>query len=483
MSNQNAAPAVAIPLPKAKQTAVMIGCFLLMFAITMSGFVLATLQPQTLKAMNAIEYAALLTLCANIGVSIMTPIGGKFGDLIGKRNIVLIGGGICIVANILYAFASAGTSVVPLIILRAIIALAQGTFTAAPYIIVAMIYERKDVPKILGYLTMSIALGGSLGAMAGGALNDMGLFKLAVASPAIPLVIGVALIAAFMPNHKRPGKVVFDVKGTILLSLALIGILTALSQGAKMGWTHPLILGGFVLGIISTVALVKVENSAADAMLPLHLLKNKRYTILILVGAIAYFYRTAMISYAPQAAAYVMGITNTTILGALTTPRTVVTVLLPTFAGVWITKKAGRKWKAMAIATLFVAVPMAVMGFTTPTTPIMLYFVMITITGIAESFRGVTCTAVAQEELTPDQMSTGTAMINFVNSLSGSIASAVYAVGYNTAIKATPGVQGYQNGANTVFWTAAIVLFVGFLITIFVVRPMLNKKEAEKAAA
>lgn len=483
MTNQNAAPAVAIPLPKAKRTAVMIGCLLLMFSITMFGYVLATLQPQTLKAMNAIEYAALLTLCGNIGVSIMTPIGGKFGDMIGKRNIVLIGGIICIIGNILYAFTSTGTSVVPLIILRVIIALAQGTFTAAPYIIVALIYERKDVPKILGYLTMSIALGGSLGAMAGGALNDMGLFKLAVASPAIPLIIGVALIAAFMPNHKRPGKVAFDVKGTVLLSLALIGILTALSQGASMGWTHPIILGGFALGIISIILLVKVENSAADAMLPLHLLKNRRYTILILVSAISFFYRTAMTAYAPQAAAYVMGITNTTILGALTTPRTVVTVLLPTFAGVWITGKAGRKWKAIAIATLFAAVPMAVMGFTTPATLIMLYFVMITITGIAESFRGVTCTAVAQEELTPDQMSTGTAMINFVNSLSGSVASAVYAVGYNTAIKATPGVQGYQNGANTVFRTAAIVLFIGFLITIFVVRPMLNKKEAEKAAA
>lgn len=29
----------------------------------------------------------------------------------------------------------------------------------------------------------------------------------------------------------------------------------------------------------------------------------------------------------------------------------------------------------------------------------------------------------------------------------------------------------------------AIVLFIGFLITVFVVRPMPNKKEAEKAAA
>ena len=137
----------------------------------------------------------------------------------------------------------------------------------------------------------------------------------------------------------------------------------------------------------------------------------------------------------------------------------------------------------IVIATLLAAVPMAIMGFTTPSTPILLYFVLITITGIAESFRGVTCNAVAQEELTAEEMSTGTAFINFINSLAGSISSCVFAVGFNTCIAATPGLKGYQNGANTVYWISAIVMFIGFLITIFVIRPMMNKKEAEKAAA
>ena len=483
MPIQNTTSAAAIPLPKVKQTAVMIGCFLLMFSITMFGFVVSTLQPQTLKAMNAIEYAGLLTLCGSVGVSITTPIGGKLGDLIGKRNIVIIGGIIGIVTNIMYAFASTGTSVVPLVVLRIIIGLAQGAYTASPFVISALIYERKDIPKALGYITMSVALGGSLGAMAGGALNDLGYFVLAVASPTIPLIIGVALIATCMPNHKRSGKVTFDVKGTILLALSLMGVLTALSQGATMGWTHPVILGGLVLGVLSGIALVRVENRAADAMLPLYLLKSKRFTILVLVGAIACFYRTAITSYVPQAAAYVMGITNTTVLGALTTPRTIVTVLLPAFAGVWITKKVGRKWKAIVIATLLAAIPMAIMGFTTPSTSIVLYFVLITITGVAESFRGVTCNAVAQEELTAEEMSTGTAFINFINSLAGSVSSAVFAVGFNSCIAKTPGLRGYQNGANTVYWISAIVMFIGFLITIFVIRPMLNKKEAEKAIA
>lgn len=483
MRNQRVITSAPIPLTKQQQSAVMFGCFLLLFAMTMSGHVMATLQPQTLRAMGAEEYSALLMLLSSIGVSIMTPIGSKFGDLIGKRNIILLGGTVSVAINVLFAFASSGNSIVTLLILRAVLSLAQGTFTAAPYIIVGLIYERKDVPRALGYLTISIALGGSLGAMAGGALNDAGYFTLALASPAIPQIVAISLIGIFMPNHKRQGKVTFDIKGTILLAVALSCILTALSQGAAMGWSHPVILGGLILGTIATILLIKVEQEAEDSMLPLYLLKNKRFAVLVLVGGLAYFYRGAMMSYGPQAAAYVMGVTNTTILGALTTPRTIITVLLPAFAGVWITRKAGRKWKAVAIATLFAAVPMACMGFTTPQTPISLYFVMITITGIAESFRGVTCTALAQEELTPDQMSTGTALTNFTNSLSGTVSSAIYAVGYNSALTANPGIVGYQKGANIVYWNAAIVTFIGFLLTVFVIRPMLNQKEAEVAVS
>lgn len=74
----------------------------------------------------------------------MTPIGGKLGDLIGRRNIVVIPGIICAVCGIAFAFVR---SLVPLMILRLLIGFAQGAFTAAPYIIAGLINERKDVPK------------------------------------------------------------------------------------------------------------------------------------------------------------------------------------------------------------------------------------------------------------------------------------------------------------------------------------------------
>ena len=89
---QNQKPNVAIPLPKAKKNMVQFGCICLMLSIAMFGLSLATLQAPILEEMNAMSYFSLLTIFSSLGLSIMTPIGGKLGDLLGRRNIVIISG-------------------------------------------------------------------------------------------------------------------------------------------------------------------------------------------------------------------------------------------------------------------------------------------------------------------------------------------------------------------------------------------------------
>ena len=130
----------------------------------------------------------------------MTPIGGKLGDLTGRRNIVIVSGIICAFAGIGIAFVH---SILPLMILRLIVGLAQGTFTAAPYIIVGLINEKKDVPKVMGYLAAAIAIGGFGGSIIAGVLTDLGYLELAILVPVIPLIIGVVLISMNLPNKKH----------------------------------------------------------------------------------------------------------------------------------------------------------------------------------------------------------------------------------------------------------------------------------------
>ena len=152
-----AQPQVAIPLPKAKKNLVQIGCICMMLSVAMYGLVFATLTAPILEKVDAMGYVGLFSIVGAIGVSIMTPIGGKLGDLIGRRNIVVIPGIICALAGFAFAFVR---SLIPLMILRLIVSLAQGAFTAAPYIIAGLINERKDVPKAMGMLATAIAVGG-----------------------------------------------------------------------------------------------------------------------------------------------------------------------------------------------------------------------------------------------------------------------------------------------------------------------------------
>lgn len=464
-------PAAAILLPKGKKNAVQWGCVCMMLSVAMYGLVFATLTSPILEEINAMEYVALFSIFAALGVSIMTPIGGKLGDLIGRRNIVVIPGIICAAAGIGIAFVR---SLWPLMVLRLIVSLAQGAFTAAPYIIVGLINEKKDVPKAMGMLAASIAVGGFGGSIIAGILTDMGMMTAAILMPAIPLIIGVILIALNLPNIKKEGKVTIDAAGIITLVAALCGILLALNFGASVGWTNPIILAGFIIGIIAIAALVKIEEKAADSLIPLKLFKNKNYVVLLIVGFICYFYQNAMNVYAPIGAIQVMGAT-TGMAGALQMPRTILTMILPTIAGAWVGKKVSNKWKAMVIGTLFVAIPMIMMGFTTPDTSIVIYFAALTITGIAEGFRCVSITPAAQATLEPQDMGIGTSLVNFANSLAGTIAAAVFGAAYNinTASDATD-IANIQAGVNAVFWVAGMISMVGFVIVIFVVRPAMK---------
>lgn len=473
MSKEQAQPAVAIPLPKGKKNLVQIGCICMMLSVAMYGLVFATLTAPILESVNAMGYVSLFSIFGAIGVSIMTPIGGKLGDLIGRRNIVVIPGIICAVSGIAFAFVR---SLIPLMILRLLVSLAQGAFTAAPYIIAGLINERKDVPKAMGMLATAIAVGGFGGSIIAGILTDMGLLTVAILMPAVPLILGVVLIGLNMPNQKREGKVTIDIPGIVALIVALCGILLALNFGSSIGWTNPGIIAGFVIGLIALFALIKIEDKSVEPIIPLKLFKNKNYTILLVVGFICYFYQNAMNVYAPIGALQVIG-TSTSTAGALQMPRTLLTIFLPTIAGAWVGKKAANNWKAMAIATLLTAIPMAVMGFTTPNTSIMIYFVALAITGIAESFRSVSITPAAQATLQPQDMGVGTSLVNFVNSLAGTIAAAVQGAFYNINTAADPtNVVKIQSGVNMVFIMTAIVSLAGFVIVLLVIRPQMSKQ-------
>lgn len=464
----------AIILSKKQKFAVSLASIFMMFSIAMFGLSLSTLQAPMLEQIGAMDYFSLVSIVSILGLSIMTPIGGKLGDLVGRRNLIIFSGTISIVCGIGIGFAK---TLVPFIIFRFLLGTAMGAFVSAPYILAREINEPKDVPKMMGFLSSGIAVGGLLGSVIAGTLMDLGYLVLAITFPVIPLFLGVILIAFNLPNNKSNKKVKLDAAGIILMAISLSLILLALNYAPKYGFKDIKILGGMVIGLIIGVIFLKIEKNAEEPLIPIKLLENKNYVVLLCIGFIGYFYMNAMNIYAPLVTIKVLGKPKS-IAGLLQLPRTIITVILPVLAGAWVARKRSNHKIAMIIATTLVAIPMFVMSFTNLNTNVILYIIMIGVTGVAESFRAVSITTMAQTCLDPQDLGIGTSLVNFINTLSGLAAASIFGIAYDLKTKADPtDVGNILAGANSVYLIAAIVSLIGLAIVIFCTRDIFQKNE------
>lgn len=462
-----------IPLSKGKKFLVSFGAIMLTVAVACYGLALMNLVPPILQRLDGMSYAGLVGLCISLGITLMSPIGGKLGDIFGRKAVVVVAGLINLICGVGIAFAP---NVLILLICCFGVGFSQGAYVSAPYIIMGLINEKKNVPKAMGYLTMALSIGGTAGSILAGILSDMGLLTAAILFPAIPLILGIVLIGLAYPNDKAGKKVAIDYKGIILMALAMPAITLSLSGPTTLGWT--LLFSGIVLafGLITVIVLLRHEASIDNPIIPMKLFKEKNYVLFLLVGAICYFGRGAVDNYAPLGAQQVIQ-TSAALSGSLQLPKTLLTMILPAIAGVWMAKKKANMWKAMFISTLLFALPLLAMGFTMQAGwYIIVYFVVITISGIAESFRGISFTPAAQSVLKTEDIGIGTSMINFANSLSASVAAAIYSAIYGISTASGVTADTVQTGVNGVFLTAGIVTIIGVVLCLTKIRPMLEKE-------
>lgn len=460
MTKKTTTSEILLPLPAGKKHAVTIGAICLMLSISMFGSGFFIIQGPVLEQMNASEYYSLLTVFASLGVAIMTPIGGKLGDLLGRRNVILFSGLLCAACGIGMSLIRIA---VPFILLRLLLGLAQGAFTAAPYILMREINAPEDVPRSMGLLASAVAIGSFGGSILLGALADMGFLRLAIIIPAIPLLIGVLLITLNLPNRRQEGTVVIDIPGILCLSLLLSAFCLTMNFGPVIGWADLKILSGILLTVILLFIFVRLEQKTAEPIVPMYLFSNRQYTTLLIVAFLCYFYQSAMNAYAPVAVQKVLGL-SATISGSLQLPRSILTMILPALFGTWVGKSRKNQTAAIAFACGFVVISFLPLGFTTSSTSIVVYFAAIALTGVAESFRSVSVTPAAQNALSSKDLGVGTALVTFVNSLSSLFSSAIYGVVYEM------NSSSVQSAVNQIFLLASAVSAVGLLIVLFFVR-------------
>ncbi|MEU0939955.1 DHA2 family efflux MFS transporter permease subunit [Embleya sp. NPDC005971] len=245
--------------------------------------------------------AALTTIRQDLGASIeelewtvnaysltfamLLPVAAAIGDRWGRRRMFATGLAIFSVASIACAPATSVSWLIAARVLQGIGAavvmpLAMGLLGAA--------FPPERRGWAIGIFSGLTGLAVLSGPMVGGAVTE-GLawqwifwINVPVGALAIPLVL------RRIPESRGPARRV-DVRGAVLISSAVLGIVWGVVRGRAAGWAGVEVLGSFVLGALLLAAFVAWERRAPQPMVPLSYFRTRAFS----AGNAAGFFLTA----------------------------------------------------------------------------------------------------------------------------------------------------------------------------------------------
>lgn len=248
-----------------------------------------------------------------LGLAISLPIVGKLSDRYGRKRLFII-------EIILFGLGSLLVALSPsfpfYLTARVVQALGGGGIFIIGSSHILSTVEQDKQAKFLGLLGAMNGIAAVLGPNIGSLLLDLTgkwhiLFLINV-----PIAI-VLVILAFTKlqesSDPTPGRL--DLMGTIILSLAILCLMLGLTNidvdfGESL--THlnvwGFLLGGILLFIVLFFYEGKVERKpSGDPILPIHLIKQSRYLMVLLIGMLSGGLLAAMI-YIPSFTEQVLGI-------------------------------------------------------------------------------------------------------------------------------------------------------------------------------
>ncbi|NMO04606.1 MFS transporter [Gordonia sp. TBRC 11910] len=197
-------------------------------------------------------------------------LGGRLGDVLGRRRVFTIGLAVFTGSSLAGAFATDATF---LVVARALQGV--GAALAAPSVLALLTTSAPDDRarnRALALFTAVSSAGASIGLIAGGLLTDLGSWRLTLL---INVPIGLAVLAftsRFLDETpRRTGR--FDVVGAVTATAAAVSAVYALVTAPEHGWASATTIGLLIASAVLLAVFVATETRVAHPLLRLSLLK------------------------------------------------------------------------------------------------------------------------------------------------------------------------------------------------------------------
>ncbi|MBB4716881.1 EmrB/QacA subfamily drug resistance transporter [Streptomyces luteogriseus] len=213
-------------------------------------------------------------------------LGGRAGDILGRRRVFVFGVLLFVLASLLGGFAQNAGQLLGARALQGV-----GGAIASPTSLALISTTFREGPernRAFGVFAAVSAGGGAIGLLAGGMLVEWLNWRwvLFVNVP-IGLLIVLATPRFIRESERHPGR--FDIIGALTSTAGMVLLVYGFIRAAQDGWRDPLTLASFAGAVIVLAAFILIERRSKQPITPLHMFADRNragtYGIMLCLAA------------------------------------------------------------------------------------------------------------------------------------------------------------------------------------------------------
>jgi EmrB/QacA subfamily drug resistance transporter len=448
--------------------AVAVGLFMIMLDNTVVNVALPSIRKDLGIGISELEWV-VNAYALTFGVLLLS--GGKLADLLGRRRIFIAGLVIFTASSLWCGLATGAES---LIAARTVQGVGAALMNPATLSIITATFPPRQRGTAIGIWAGVSALALAFGPIVGGVLTE-DIHWSWIFFINIPVGVAGVLAALIFIDESRDTshEQRLDLPGLLTSGIGLFALTYGLIETNEHSWVSARVLALFTLAVVFLVAFVLLERHQRIPMLDLSLFKDASFsganTVMFLIGLAMFgifFYNSLFLQ---NVLGY--GAIKT---GATFLPMTVLIILIAPLAG-RISDRVGPRWLMGTGMTLLTG---SLLLFATLDADSTWWAILpgLLVGGVGMAVTMAPTTAAAMGSVPVDKAGVGSAVINSMRQVGGSLGIAVMGALVATSVSVTPFNPAFPHqfvgGYHRALHVGAAITLAGALVAIATVRKL-----------
>ena len=287
--------------------------------------------------LGALKLMSWVVVGYTLASTVLLPVLGKLGDVLGARRIFLGSLVVFLAASLACGFAQ---DMAWLIAARVLQGMSSAGLQLMSQTIIARVTTPRERPRYMAIIGAAFPIAILVGPVLGGAITDYWGWSwvFSINIPVGTVALGLALIAV---PHLEPGPMPrhFDVAGAAVFTTALVALVLAVTWAAERS-AGPATAAALAVSVLGFVAFFFIERRAPEPIVPLHFFANRTIAAGTALSAIIGVGLFSITAYLPTY--FQMAYQTTATVSGFVPIATVFGMLFSNLLTGWLASRTGR---------------------------------------------------------------------------------------------------------------------------------------------